>query len=64
MYRQYEDPAKLEAELDTVKAQFDDLVASGKIDDDLYYDLHERICDLQDRINFAWQDIEFEEAHA
>ena len=64
MYRQYEDPAKLEAELDTVKAQFDDLVASGKIDDDTYYDLHERICDLQDRINFAWQDIEFEEAHA
>ena len=64
MYRQYENPTELQCALDNLQAQFDDLVASGKVDDDTYYDLRARICDLQDRINFAWQDIEYEEAQA
>lgn len=60
MYRQYENPRALEAELEKVKAEFDDLTASGKIDDDLLNDYRERIADLTARINFAWQDEEYD----
>ena len=60
MYRQYENPRVLEAELEKVKAEFEDLTANGKINDDLYFDCRERIADLTARINFAWQDEEYD----
>lgn len=62
MYRQYENPNLLQARLDNLIAEFDDIMASGKVDDELYYDYHERISDLKERINFAWQDKEYDEA--
>ena len=60
MYRQYENPRVLEAELEKVKAEFEDLTTMAEVDDDLLYDYHERIADLTARINFAWQDEEYD----
>ena len=60
MYRQYEDPYELEQRLEEFKQQ---LAQCGD-------DTNERewlviaIADLEDRINFAWQDNEYEEDYA
>ena len=54
MYRQYEDPRKLEKELAKELARIN---KPGYEPDD--YDW-ERIEELKDRINFAWQDDEYE----
>ena len=60
MYRQYENPRALEAELEKVKAEFEDLTTMAKVNDDLLNDYRERIADLTARINFAWQDEEYD----
>lgn len=62
MYRQYENPRLLQAQLDNLQAEFDDIVASGKVNDDIYIYYHSRIAELKDRINFAWQDEEYDAA--
>ena len=62
MHRQYENPRLLQAQLDNLIAEFDDIQTSGKVDDDTYIDYHERIAELKDRINFAWQDEEYDKA--
>lgn len=58
MYRQYENPRTLQAELDRVRAEFDDIVTMGKVDDDTLAYYHDKITDLEARINYAWQDEE------
>lgn len=55
MYRQYEDPRKLEQELEEMKARFS---APGYEMDE--YD-HEALESLWERVNFAWQDEEYDE---
>lgn len=62
MYRQYENPRLLQAQLDNLIAEYDDIQASGKVDDDTYEYYHNRIAELKDRINFAWQDEEYDAA--
>ena len=52
MYRQYEDPYVLEKRLDELKEQR----AKNPHDEDLALEIHE----LEERINFAWQDDEYE----
>lgn len=58
MYRQYENPYKLQAELDRVRAEFDDIVTMCKVDDETLAYYHDKIADLEARINYAWQDEE------
>lgn len=52
IYRQYEDPYKLEQELERLKK----LQADDPYNDDIAIE----IAELKDRINFAWQDNEAE----
>jgi hypothetical protein len=52
IYRQYEDPYKLEQRLKILQAQ-----ASFNPEDE---DLAIEIAELKERINFAWQDDEYE----
>lgn len=53
MYRQYEDPYKLEKQLDELKERQD----NATDDDELMY-LAQAIAELKERVNFAWQDDE------
>lgn len=62
MYRQYEDPRKLQRELDELIAIRDSLDFDE--DDDYYMDICEDIAELKDRISFAWDDEEYEEDYA
>ena len=55
MYRQYEDPRKLQDQLD----QWLETHPEDTWDE---YD-YETYMDLKDRINFAWQDEEYDEMH-
>ena len=52
IYRQYEDPYKLEQKLDEAKKR----LAENPENEDLACDVY----DLEQRINFAWQDDEAE----
>lgn len=62
MYRQYEDPRKLENRLAEVKREFEERLASCQSEDERY-DIIENysqwIAELEERVNFAWQDEEF-----
>lgn len=60
MYRQYEDPFKLEKQLERMQAQFEEASQTGK-DVEYLFDLHEEMESLKERINFAWQDDEYDE---
>lgn len=53
MYRQYEDPRKLEQELEQFLEQHPNKADWDEYDYETYYDLKERI-------NFAWQDEEYD----
>lgn len=55
MYRQYENPYELEDELKMEKERINQ---PGYEPDDLDY---ERIADLEDGVNFAWQDDEYDQ---
>ena len=55
-YRSYEDPYKLEQMLEEAEAQL-----AQNPDDDY---LHERVAELRDRVNFAWQDDEHDAEYA
>lgn len=67
MYRQYENPRALEAKLAAKKQEMVDLcdrplqggIAAATARADALLSLHEEITDLQERVNFAWQDEEF-----
>ena len=59
MYRQYEDPRRLENQLEKVKEQIANCTDEGELEY-LYQDK----ADLEERINFAWQDDEFDEDYA
>lgn len=55
MYRQYENPYKLEKELEELKER-----RANTADEDEIMELDESIAELKDRINFAWQDDEYD----
>lgn len=59
MYRAYEDPFKLEKQLEELKQR----QAEATDEDELMW-LAEEIAELKDRINFAWQDDEYDEEEA
>lgn len=67
MYRAYENPRELETQLEKKKANYEELKAkvnNGKLDFDVLVDAQLDISELEERVNFAWQDEEFEEDYA
>ena len=59
MYRQYENPWELEEELARLEYELTMAEYEGASDDELA-DIQIEIAEIKDRINFAWQDNEFE----
>lgn len=55
MYRQYEDPRELEDQLKELQARYE-----AETDEDVLIDLAQEIEELKERINFAWQDDEYD----
>lgn len=55
MYRQYENPFTLQDQLDELKAR-----RAAETDEDALIDLDMDIAELEERINFAWQDDEYD----
>lgn len=51
MYRNYEDPYKLEKQLAELKERY-----AQAADENEQISLAESIAELKDRVNFAWQD--------
>ena len=60
LYRQYEDPYALEEQLEELREQYCTAVEEGA-DDEVLINLQMDINELEDRVNFAWQDDEFDE---
>ena len=59
MYRQYENPWELEEEL--AKLEYELTMAEYEdVSDEELADIQMSIYEIKDRINFAWQDNEFE----
>lgn len=59
MYRQYENPFKLEKWLKETEAKYQKAVEENA-DEQTLIDLQIEIAELKDRINFAWQDDEYD----
>ena len=62
IYRQYEDPRALEAQRDSLKERIEvdriEALCEGR---EVNVDLQIELLELEERINFAWQDEEYEE---
>lgn len=63
MYRRYENPYDLEKQLEAIQFEYDMMVAEGAHIETLI-SVQEEIYELKDRINFAWQDDEYDSLHA
>ena len=61
MYRQYEDPRKLQEKLNNLREEFHRKQSIGELDPYDYEDYILEIHDLEERINFAWQDEEYDD---
>ncbi len=55
MFRQYENPHKLQEQLEELQLRYNQCD-----DDDERIDLYLAISEMKDRINFAWQDDEYD----
>lgn len=66
MYRQYEDPRTLEEELKELKAAYEEEYLKAQQEGetsgrwDALTDISQEIEELKQRINFAWQDEEYD----
>lgn len=58
MYRQYEDPYQLERLLESLEIEMQDAIA--REDEDRQIAIAEEIAEVRDRLNFAWQDDEYD----
>ena len=58
MYREHENPYCLEDMLKERRRAYDRAVADGA-SDEIIIELAEDIADLEERVNFAWQDYEY-----
>lgn len=58
MYRSYEDPYWIERQLESLEADLSDAIARD--DEDAVISISEEIAELRDRLNFAWQDDEYD----
>ena len=64
MYRQYEDPHAVEAMLYEAIEQRDRAMTETPDDIDRIIDLENEVASLRERVNFAWQDNEYDEQYA
>lgn len=61
MYRHYEDPHKVQKMLDKAIAELEAAKADPECSDERLIDLYNEVESLKERLNFAWQDDEFEQ---
>lgn len=59
MYRSYEDPFKLEDQLKEAREEYTRRMEAGE-DIEVLMDLAIEINELEERVNFAWQDDEYD----
>lgn len=59
MYRQYEDPYKLEKQLKELRREYSN-AKENNADENTLIELSQDIHELEERVNFAWQDDEYE----
>lgn len=64
MYRQYEDPWALEERLKQAKERLEQAKQEDPDNDDRIIDLVLEVHELEERVNFAWQDQEYDENYA
>ena len=57
MYRQYEKPNTLKEALAHLKREYQ-IALENNADDETFIGLHDDIEDLEERLNFAYQDME------
>lgn len=57
MYRQYEKPNTLKEALTNLKREYQ-IALENNADDETLLNLHDSIEDLEERLNFAYQDME------
>lgn len=57
MYRQYEEPNTLKEALVNLKREYK-LALENNADEEMLISLHDNIEDLEERLNFAYQDME------
>lgn len=67
MFRRYEDPHKVQEMLDRARQELEDakreVEISGEECYDRMIDLYQEVSELEERLNFAWQDDEYEEQY-
>ena len=61
MYRQYEDPHKVQDLLNDAIARYEKAMEEEPENYDRLFDLYEDVEALRERLNFAWQDDEYDE---
>ena len=59
MYRQYEDPYKIQKRFADVQQELEEASINGA-DLDMLKELYDEVESLRERLNFAWQDDEAE----
>lgn len=59
MYRQYEDPYRLGEQLQQARDAYEQARLAGE-DTDTLIDMAMEIAELEERVNFAWQDNEYD----
>ena len=59
MYRQYEDPYELEKQLKELQRKYSN-AKENNADENTLIELSQDIHELEERVNFAWQDDEYE----
>ena len=59
MYRQYEDPYELEKQLKELRREYSN-AKKNNADENTLIELSQDIHELEERVNFAWQDDEYE----
>lgn len=64
MYRHYEDPWKLEDRLKEAKERLEQAKQEDPDNDDYIIDLALEVQELEERVNFAWQDQEYDDNYA
>ena len=64
MYRSYEDPYKVEKMLEEAKRELENATHDENMDEDMLIELVLEVESLKERVNFAWQDDEYDEMNA
>ena len=58
MYRQYEDPYEIEKLIERAEIEMQEAIAMN--DEDAHICIAQELAELNDRLNYAWQDDEYD----